>query len=445
MAKLNKANIEFLPAALEIQAAPAPKWARSIVWTLVILLVVTITWLCWGRIDIVASAQGKLVPQQQVQVIQPIETGAVLAVHVKEGSEVVEGQILLELDPAITQADKQDLTAQLNHVNAQVERLRELLLFAQQVIDNDEGKIRFVTPKSVHNDTEHNLLLSQIKEFEQSRQAAWSAIVSLEAQLMGAQLSVKKIQTMLPLIEERTQSLKVLENEKLVAREQYLSLKQEALDLAGQLPIEQATVRELKSQISQAKAQYALLLTDLRKQSLIELNDALSRQTTLKQQLAKSTFLEGKTRLVAPVSGTVEALSVTTIGQIVTPAQELMRIVPMNDMLVVDAGLLNKDIGFVFIGQEVEVKIESFPFTRYGVIEGKVIDVSMDAMEHEVHGLVFPIKVAIEKQSMLIDDRIVALSSGMTVTAEVKTGYRRIIEFLLSPIIQSVNEGARER
>ncbi|ESP94197.1 HlyD family type I secretion periplasmic adaptor subunit [Pseudoalteromonas luteoviolacea] len=445
MAKSNKVNFEFLPAALEIQAAPAPRWARSIMWSLVIFLVIAIVWLCWGRIDIVASAQGKLVPQQQVQVIQPIETGAVLAVHIEEGSQVVAGQVLLELDPAITLADKQDLTAQLDHVNAQVDRLRELLLFAQQVSENDEGQISSVTQKSVHNDTDYNLLLSQIKEFQQSRRAAWSVIGGLEAQLIGAQLSVKKIQTMLPLIEERTQSLKVLENEKLVAREQYLALKQEALDLAGQLPIEQATVRELKSQVNQAKAQYALLLTDFRKQSLIELNDALSRQATLKQQLAKSTFLEEKTRLVAPVSGTVEALSVTTIGQIVTPAQELMRIVPKNDTLIVDAGLLNKDIGFVFNGQVVEVKIESFPFTRYGVIEGKVIDVSMDAIEHDVHGLVFPIKVSIEKQLMLIDGRTVALSSGMAATAEVKTGYRRIIEFLLSPIIQSVDEGARER
>lgn len=149
--------------------------------------------------------------------------------------------------------------------------------------------------------------------------------------------------------------------------------------------------------------------------------------------------------LTSPVDGVVEQLIVNTIGGIVTPAQELLHIVPKNQLLEVNASLPNKDIGFVHTGQSAEIKIDSFPFTKYGIIDGEIIDISADAIEDEKLGLLFPLKATMQSQRINVNGKWVNLKPGMSVTVEIKTGTRRLMEFLLAPLMRGVSEGARER
>ncbi|WP_105257863.1 HlyD family type I secretion periplasmic adaptor subunit [Pseudoalteromonas sp. T1lg88] len=434
--ELSKTYYEFLPAALEVQSAPPPKFARSIVWTLVALLIIAVLWACIGKVDIVAVATGKVTPKQQVKVIQPVESGVIRAIHVVEGQKVKKGELLIELDPAINAADTRNLAEQKADITQQISRLT---LFAKYLQNGQRPNVNGL------NTEQQALLHSELNTYDKKVDALNAEIQRLNAELQAVTLAEQQVKLTLPLIQERTHSLAKLESTKMVAREQYLALKQDAITMEQQLLIEGANIARLKAAIKSAASNLAQQQAEQLQSILSHKHELTARLHQVSQELTKSEFLEGKTRLEAPVSGTVENLVVTTLGGVVTPAQEILRIVPEDDELIVEAGLLNKDIGFTYPGQAVEVKIESFPFTRYGIIEGEVIDVSTDAVEHEQLGLIFPVKVALKQQSIQVDGRKVPLSAGMTVFAEVKTGQRKIIEFLLSPIVQHVDEGARER
>jgi hemolysin D len=166
--------------------------------------------------------------------------------------------------------------------------------------------------------------------------------------------------------------------------------------------------------------------------------------------MAEQELIKARTRLrartlVAPVAGVVQQLAVHSIGAIVTPAQQLMVIVPGNDRLEVEAMLENKDIGFVEVGQQAEIKVDTFPFTKYGTIEGEVLDLSNDAVADEAKGLVYKMRVSMKQDSLRVNGRQVTLSPGMTVTVESRTGTRRLIEFFLSPLLRYADESVRER
>ncbi|MBD1583403.1 HlyD family type I secretion periplasmic adaptor subunit [Pseudoalteromonas sp. S16_S37] len=429
-------DYEFLPAALEIQAAPPPKLARGIVWTLVSLLIVGITWICLSPIDIVATATGKVVPKQRVKTVQPMESGVISKIYTYEGQKVNKGDLLLELDPAINAAQSRNLAHQQSDLQQQIYRLTQ---YSNWLENKSAQSLPQLTSEQAR------LLNSEKRLHETQISMLSSEVARLEAELQSAQLSKVKIEKTLPLLQERTDSLEKLQSSKMVSREEYLALKQEALALEAQLPIESANVKRLRAAVASANSNLQQKQAEAIQNTLAQINQLQVQYHQISEDLVKSRFLEQKMQLRAPVSGTVENLTVTTLGEVVTPAQELMRIIPEDDELIVDAGLLNKDIGFAYAGQSVEVKVESFPFTRYGVIEGTLIDVSTDAVEHEQLGLIFPIKVKLDKQSLNVDGREVPLSAGMNVTAEVKTGQRYIVEFLLSPIIQHAHEGARER
>ncbi|TMO46964.1 HlyD family type I secretion periplasmic adaptor subunit [Pseudoalteromonas ruthenica] len=427
---------EFLPAALEVQSAPPPRLARSIVWSLVILFIIAILWACLGTVNIVAIAPGKITPKQQVKAIQPMEKGVVSAIHIVEGQRVEKGQMLIELDPAMSAADSRNLLKQKENLGGNIQRLMMFVAFQEYGLEPDYSAI---------DEKQQAILKNEVTVYLENTKVMKAEIERLKAEFQAAKLEERKVRLTLPLIQERAQSMAELERKKMIAREQFLALKQEAIELEQQLSIEETNILRLQAALAIAQSNLIQQRSEQLNKTLLHLNDLETQLFQVSQELEKSRFVEKKTRLLSPVAGTVESLAVTTLGGVVTPGQELLRVVPENDELIIEAGLLNKDIGFAYPGQEVEIKVESFPFTRYGIIKGEVTSVSKDATEHEQLGLVFPIKISLKKNSIEVDNRLVPLSSGMAVSAEIKTGSRRIIEFLLSPIMQHVQEGARER
>lgn len=179
--------------------------------------------------------------------------------------------------------------------------------------------------------------------------------------------------------------------------------------------------------------------------ALDKLHEAEQRVTDLTQELIKAESRGRFMTLTAPVDGVVQQLSVHTVGGVVTPAQPLLVIVPGDNPFEVEAFIQNKHIGFVNAGQEAEVKIETFPFTKYGTIPATIIQVSNDAIQDEKRGLIYAARVALSRATMAVEEKTVNLTSGMAVTVEIKTGKRRLIEYFLSPLLQYENESLRER
>ena len=234
-------------------------------------------------------------------------------------------------------------------------------------------------------------------------------------------------------------------------------LEKQRIEQAEMFNLERANVEQISASIISAEQNLKAYRSEMRRNTLQEINQLTRQRESINQGLTKANRLTQLRVLTSPVDGIVEELVIATIGGIVTPAQELLHIVPTTSsdaknkgnsngmQLEIEAGLLNKDIGFVHTGQIAEIKIDSFPFTKYGVIDGEVSDISADAIEHEQLGLLFPLKASIATDEINVNGKWVKLKPGMSVTVEIKTGTRRLMEFLLAPLMRGVSEGARER
>ncbi|NRA61904.1 MAG: HlyD family type I secretion periplasmic adaptor subunit [Psychrobium sp.] len=451
--KLAPEKLAFLPAALEIQAAPPPKWSRSLLWAISGLIVILILWASWAEIDIIATAQGKIVPSGRVKVIQPLETGVVKTIFVKEGQHVSAGDKLIALDNTASQADADRLNNEWQGQMADLSRLRH---FIQRVENKKPRANKFNDGDSGTEPTQYKvlasltlnqrlLLESSLQEYQSKIDSFLSEIVKLTAEKKAIKINVFRLTKTLPLITEQVESLLSLLSESMVSRNQYLELEQERINQEEMLNLEGAKAEQISASILSAQQNLRAYRAEIRRNTLQEINQLTRQSESTKQELTKAKRLTALRVLTTPVDGVVEELAIATIGGIVTPAQELLKIVPKGQVLEIDAGLLNKDIGFVHTGQVAEIKIDSFPFTKYGVIDGEVTDISADAIEHEQKGLLFPLKASMKTDEINVDGKWIKLKPGMSVTVEIKTGTRRLMEFLLAPLMRGVSEGARER
>lgn len=452
-AKLALEKLEFLPAALEIQAAPPAKWSRSLLWTIVTLMVILITWASWAEIDIIATAQGKIVPSGQVKVIQPLETGVVKSIFVKEGQRVKAGDKLIALDNTSSQADADRLESEWRGYGEDLAR-QNAFLAKLDAVDNKAKLLAVTTEASSTLPANQRLLFESVwQEYQSKLNSFTSEITKLSAEKKSITIDVGRIEKTLPLVIEREQSYLSLLATSAVSRNQYLELKQQRIDQEETLLLQRANVEQVSAGIESAKQNLNAYLSESRRNTLQEINQLTRQRDSINQELTKAKRLTQLRILTSPVDGIVEELVIATIGGVVTPAQELLHIVPSyssngehsSHSLEINAGLLNKDIGFVHTGQIAEIKIDSFPFTKYGVIDGEVIDISADAIEDEKMGLLFPLKASMATDEINVNGKWVTLKPGMSVTVEIKTGTRRLMEFLLAPLMKGVSEGARER
>lgn len=471
--KLAHDKLAFLPAALEIQAAPPPKWSRSLLWVIMLLIVIAIAWASWAEIDIIATAQGKIVPSGQVKIIQPLETGVVKTIFIKEGQHVKAGDKLIALDNTSNVADadrlaneltgyKEDLARQvffLEKLDLVIKKQAQLQERSQvnSAQEQAQAQIKYNADFLLLPLNQQSLLASSWQEYQSKLNSFSSEIIKLDAEKKSRKIDVGRFEKTLPLVIEREQSYHSLLEISAVSRNQYLELKQQRIDQEESLLLQRANVEQISASIESAKQNLYAYQSEIRRNTLQEINQLTRQRDSLQQELHKANRLTQLRILTSPVDGVVEELVVATIGGIVTPAQELLHIVPTTSsdannkgnsngmQLEIEAGLLNKDIGFVYTGQIAEIKIDSFPFTKYGVIDGTVTDISADAVEHEQLGLLFPLKASIKTDEINVDGKWVKLKPGMSVTVEIKTGTRRLMEFLLAPLMRGVSEGARER
>ncbi len=261
----------------------------------------------------------------------------------------------------------------------------------------------------------------------------------------SAQQQVDKLSAILPIVSKRAKDQQGLAKQKLLPEQQYLETEQERLELFHDLRTQQRRLTELDAALAELDARRVFTRSEFRRQTLEQREQAQSRLSSATQELAKADTRHQAQTITAPVDGTVQQLAVHNVGAIVTPAQELMVIVPKHQQLEIEAVLENRDIGFVEVGQAAEIKIDTFPFTKYGTIAGEVVNLSNDAVVDEHKGLVYKMRVLMERADIAVNGRQVQLTPGMTVTVESKTGKRRMIEFFLSPLLRYANESARER
>ena len=457
------AELEFLPAALEIVETPPSPIGRAIVAAIILLFCAALAWAWWGTIDIVASATGKIVPSGRTKVVQPLETGVVRSIRVQDGQAVKAGDVLIELDPTVSVAERDHLRDDLLAEQLNLARLRAALAAG------DDPVADFTPPAGASPalvGAQRQLLVNQVTE----HRAKVAALARQEAQKEAEQATIgatiHKLETLIPVIQQRVDIRKTLMDKELGSKLTYFEVFQLLVEQQQELGVQKSHLREAEAAAGairetrrQAMAEYRHTLSD-------ELAKAEQKANGLAQDLIKAEQKTRLQRLTAPVDGVVQQLAIHTVGGVVTPAQALLAVVPSDSRLEIEAMVSNRDIGFVRSGQEAEIKIDTFNFTRYGLLHGNVLTVSQDAVirerqqdrpdgrplgtqndtsEPKGQELNYSARISLDRTRMQIDDRMVNLSPGMAVTVEIKTGSRTILSYLLSPLLRYRQETLRER
>jgi hemolysin D len=460
----NRDELAFLPAALEIVETPPPPMAGAVGGTIIALFCIALVWACLGRLDIVAVAPGRIVPSGRTKIIQPLATGVVRAINVRDGQSVKAGEVLIELDPTVAEAELHHLDSDLIAARVEAARLRAALAGHEDPLP-DFHPPKEASPEAI--EVQRRFLMSQTAEQKAKIEEIKQHESQKEAERATIRATINKLNETIPLLEERVNLRKYLYDKELGSRLLYLS---EYQDLVGQ----QQDVLVQKSRYREADAAAAALVearmrvgSEYRRTLLDDLTKTEQKAAGLAQDVVKASKRAQYQALSAPVHGTVQQLSIHTTGGVVTPAQALMVVVPADSGLEIEAMVSNRDIGFVHAGNDVEIKVDTFNFTRYGLIHGKVLSISKDAIardkpqdksgdaaapgptttssEPKGQELVYAARISLDQTQMQVEENLVNLSPGMAITAEIKTGSRRIISYLLSPLFKYRQESLRER
>ncbi|MGY5810054.1 HlyD family type I secretion periplasmic adaptor subunit [Rhizobium sp. LEGMi198b] len=460
----------FLPAALEIIETPASPVQMMLIVMICLFTGAALAFGYFGQIDIFAIATGKIRPAGQVKVIQPLETGRIRSMNVANGSRVRASDVLVQLDATAAIADVDALSASLASCRAEILRRNAAIVAAES------EDIHLLPVVAWPKDIPDVIRIREDRVLQDDLRNLRAEVQSLQSQKMERLAELEKLQATTQAEAELIQTLqeRVDMHNTLIASN--TGTKATLIDALQSLQDEKATFASDHGQLNQIVASLDTIETEKAKtreafisDNAQKLADAERQADDKTQQLVKAQATIEHMTLTSPIDGVVQALSVTTVGQVVTTGQQLMRIVPDNAPLEIEAYAENKDIGFLREGQEAIIKIESFPFTRYGTIKGTVNRVARDSIPSsdaqisendptqlaksstsitpigQTQNLVYPVIVAPSRNSISADGQQVPLTPGMTVTVEIKTGKRRLLEYLFSPLVEVESEAMRER
>lgn len=435
---------EFLPAAEEIIETPAAPFGAVVIWLTTILLALALAWAYLGQIDIVAVGNGRVSNDGSVKVVQSASYGVVKRITAQEGQRVHKGDVLVELDKTTAEKELATTAQSLNIARAERDILRRLAMGngADDIINSagvsDEAKA------VLREFTASQLALASAKE-----QALKGSIASHQRQLQFNQQTKAQLEGEAQKLKDRQTKVKQkLESANAIERirlQNELDTLEQRITTANSAATSQGQ-QVLQSQLTLAQAQ------SQSQGSLAETNSSISGQVIAQEQriaelennLAKAKRALEQTTITAPVDGTILALNTRTIGGVVNVAERIAQIVPDNDLLYVDVTLDNQDVGFVRVGQRVVIKVATYPFQRYGYLEGTVENISPDAVQDEKKGLVYKAKVKLSGANSSKKNRL-KLLPGMSVSAEITTGKRRIIEFFLDPLMTHIDDSLKVR
>ena len=454
-------ELQFLPAALEIVETPASPAGRVLAASIIAFFSLAVAWACCGEIDIVASAPGKIVPSGRTKLIQSYETGVIRAINVQDGQHVSQGDLLIELDPTINLADRDHQRGDLVAAKLEAARLRAIVANASDPLE------AFVAPREAtigQIAVQKQYLRAQIGEHHAKLAVLDRQYAQKEAEATTIRSSIAKIEGAIPVVQKRLQIHSGLKDfdRKLV----YFEVLQQLTEYRGEAKVQDAHLNETKSAMGAILETQRQTTEEFRRTRLAELTEAERKVAGLAEDLAKAEQRAQFQKLTAPVDGVVQQLAVHSIGGVVTPAQTLLVIVPSDTHLEIEALVSNHDIGFVSAGQTAQIKVDTFNFTRYGLLSGTVLSISPDAITRDggsdnANGttanrdgpaqdrggqqLAYSARVSLDVAAMQIDGKLVRLSPGMVTTVEINTGSRRLITYVLSPLMKYKHESARER
>jgi hemolysin D len=442
--------LDFAPEILALEKRPPSPLPRFVLYTLLVLLGVLLAWAILGRLDIVASAEGRLVPQTYLKIVQPADAGVLKEILVKEGDAVTAGQVLMRLDTTMSAADHAIVTKEVDLRRLQLARI-DAELSGRPMAGKAAADSLFT---QVHAEGR-----ARRQSYEDALSTERAVLAQAEADLEAAQQQVIKLERVLPSLKDEEASLSKLAEEGNVARIQLQQKQRERISAEQDLQSQDRTVRSLMSRIDESRTRIARITSDYRQQLLTERVEAQASLDKSLQELAKQDRRTELAQLRAPQDGIIKNLATYTVGAVVNAGTVLASLVPAGETLQAEVLVRNEDVGFVYEGQPTKVKLAAYPFQKYGLVDGIVERVAADADDaaptdadsaQDGGGARPPTAtykaiITLQSQELINGTSRLALTPGMRVTAEIKQGERTVLEYLLSPVKKTFSEAGRER
>lgn len=402
-------------------------------WVVFAIIIFGILWLIFAKVDVVVSARGKVIPSGEIKILQPIETGVISKILIKEGDYVKKGQVLMQIDPSVTETSLDTKQKDLQVYTLQIKRLEALIQDKPLILDTnssyaqEQQRVYSIQKDSLEEGiSRYEMKLSQANSQYQTALADKTRISSLlDKDLTRA----KKLESVLDII----------------ARKDYEELQKNIVNSKEQLNMAKFKINESLKRIHELKEEKNSFINQFKDQKYQELLNIKKEARSLESQINAINFQNKKQAIVSPVDGYVAKLMINTVGGVVTPAEKLISIVPKDSPLIVKANVLNQDIGFIKNDMESKIKIDTFNFQKYGFFEGKVINVGNFSIDDEKLGAIYEVKIEPNGERLMVEGKKRYLEAGMSVTAEIKVGKRRVIEFFIYPIIKYLDEGLSVR
>ena len=434
---------EFLPSILEVTETPPSPVGRLVLWTIVALIVAGFIWAFVGEVDEVAVANGRVVPVGNVKIVQSQNKGAIKELMVREGEYVEEGQTLLVLDTTKTQADVDQLKKQVAYYSMTVDRLQAEM--------NDQP---FLPPDNKEGNLDQKDISAQLALYRSRRtklmadqQKNAAAIAQEEAAIESAQAQQQKYVSLYEVAMEKEQRLEGLFQENAVSYFQLLEARATRVEYQKSAEAMDQEIQKEQAKLAEARDMQATTDSAYRQDTMTQLVEAKRQLNAYQEELTKANETNVQSEITAPVSGRVNQLAVHTVGGVVSEGQALMMIVPDDATLEIEAYADNKDIGFIQVGQEAEVKVETFNFQKFGMVEAKVAEISPDVVVDDQNKNSREQKTGTYRLKLSIEDDTsgIGLTPGMNVAAEIKIKKKRIVDFFLDPFRKYKDEAFRER
>ncbi len=440
--------LDFAPALLRTQLQPPAPLPRALLYLLLALFFITLIWTMFGKLDIVAVAQGKLVPQSFLKIVQPAEAGIVRDILVKEGESVKEGQLLMRMDRSLAEADMRAVDREVKVKALHLQRI--------------DAELRGQAMKRMP-DTDAVLFEEVEAQFRARRRAHVDTLATEQAQLSKARHDLKvaievegKLKQTVPIYREQAEGWEKLAKEGFAGKLLAMDRQRQYLESSQDLKAQGHAIAGLKASIEQSEKRMAQLQSGYLQQLQAERSDIASQHHRAQQEYDKQQHRSGLLELRAPQAGIVKDLATHTPGTVVAPGTVVMTLVPRDEPVQAEVWIANADAGFVVPNQKAQIKIDAYPFQKFGMVEGVVRQVSADSSETGVQNgapksqpmsspLYYRVLVALDNAHLERDGRRHMLMPGMQVNAEIHLGTRSVMEYLLSPIQKVVHEAGRER
>ncbi|HEX8989654.1 MAG TPA: HlyD family type I secretion periplasmic adaptor subunit [Rhodocyclaceae bacterium] len=449
-APLSPEALDFAPGLLRIQESPPAKLPRTVAYVVMILFVLLIAWAVFGKLDIIASAEGRLVPQTYVKIVQPADAGIVQEILVHEGEKVAAGQVLMRMDTKMAQADQKTVEGELALRSLQLRRIDAELAGQPLVQADDDPPDLFRQVAAQYRDRRqaYEDALGQAKEGLRKAQREHAAALEVLA----------KLQETTPILKQQADAFADMGKDGFAPQVTVRDKQREYLEKSRELSAQHETVASLAASVAAAGRQVAQTTSRYRSELQNERIEAEGQHRKLQQEWVKQEHKTGLMELKAPQGGRVKDLATHTVGAVVSPGTVLLSLVPESEPLVAEVMVRNDDVGFVYAGQRVKVKLAPYPFQKYGMLDGTVIHVGPDAMEgndsraKDASGgekaaatLAYKALVSLDSQTLEAQGERLKLVPGMQAVAEIAQGRRTVLEYVLSPVQRALHDSGRER